>query len=154
MDDLNFILLGVATLATAFGLGPVILKKVRTPTEEVQDSKTTAERDSIAVSTAKELISLSRQDVLSARTEVAVLAEKVTALITRIDTLEERERHQLVRAAVHEAWDDMAFRRLYALDPTISPPPPLLGRTDPPPLNPDAQYHITEVSTEELSEHD
>ncbi len=153
MDNLNVILIAVAALATAFGIGPILLKKIRTPTEEIIDKKTLAEQESIAVATAKELIGMSREDVINARTEVAVLKEQITQVLNRVDVLEERERHQLVRAAVHEAWDDMAFRRLYAIDPTIPPPPPLLGREAAAPIDPDAKYHITEVSTEELNKH-
>lgn len=53
------------------------------------------------------------------------LEERVEGLIGKIQLLEERERHQLVRAAVHEAWDQMAFGILSQMDPNHPPPPPI-----------------------------
>lgn len=52
-------------------------------------------------------------------------AEQLASALERIDLLEERERHMLTRAAVHEAWDQMAFAVLVAQNPSHPPPPPL-----------------------------
>lgn len=46
-------------------------------------------------------------------------------LATRLALVEERERHMLTRAAVHEAWDQMAFAFIVAHNPDFDPPPPL-----------------------------
>lgn len=54
----------------------------------------------------------------------------IRQLTTRISQLEERERHMLTRAAVHEAWDQMAFSMLIAQNPEHPPPPPLTQRKD------------------------
>lgn len=54
--------------------------------------------------------------------------EEVEQLTRRVGVLEERERHMLTRAAVHEAWDQFAFAALVATNPQHPPPPPL---TDP-----------------------
>lgn len=51
--------------------------------------------------------------------------ERINQLEARMTQLEERERHALTRAAVHEAWDQLAFATLVAHNPQHPPPPPL-----------------------------
>lgn len=51
--------------------------------------------------------------------------ERINQLEARMTQLEERERHALTRAAVHEAWDQLAFATLIAHNPQHPPPPPL-----------------------------
>ena len=53
----------------------------------------------------------------------AAAAERETRL--RLDKIEERERHMLTRAAVHEAWDQLAFAFIAGHDASFPPPPPL-----------------------------
>lgn len=62
----------------------------------------------------------------AALTNSSILQEKISQLNSRVDKLEERERHFLTRAAVHEAWDQMAFQVLIQNDPNHPPPPPII----------------------------
>ena len=70
------------------------------------------------VTTLREIIAEVRDD--KARDE-----QRISHLEQRVRKLEERERHMLTRAAVHEAWDQMAFQTLLRGDTTYPPPPPL-----------------------------
>lgn len=62
----------------------------------------------------------------AAAVELALLQAAQKELKDRVGKLEERERHMLTRAAVHEAWDQMAFKILSEIDPFHPEPPPLL----------------------------
>lgn len=62
--------------------------------------------------------------------------QEIDDLRGRIEKLEERERHMLTRAAVHEAWDQLAFQYIVSRDASFPQPPPL--RSAPPEL-PQAQ---------------
>lgn len=59
------------------------------------------------------------------RTSEAKKDERINNLERRMLKLEERERHMLTRAAVHEAWDQLAFQMLIQSNPNHPPPPPL-----------------------------
>lgn len=58
------------------------------------------------------------ESIITLRAELSLVNE-------RLDKVEERERHMLTRAAVHEAWDQMAFKILSEIDPLHPEPPPL-----------------------------
>lgn len=51
---------------------------------------------------------------------------EIKNLTARVSKLEERERHMLTRAAVHEAWDQMAFKIISEMNPQFAEPPPLI----------------------------
>lgn len=69
------------------------------------------------------------RDIISElRTSEAKKDERIDNLERRMVKLEERERHMLSRASVHEAWDQLAFQMLIQQNPQHPPPPPL---TDP-----------------------
>lgn len=70
------------------------------------------------VTTLREIIAEVRDD--KARDE-----ERINQLEGRVRKLEERERHMLTRAAVHEAWDSLTFQAILASNPNHPPPPPL-----------------------------
>lgn len=55
----------------------------------------------------------------------ATVRAQAADLRARVDKLEERERHMLTRAAIHEAWDQIAFAALVRDNPAHPPPPPL-----------------------------
>jgi hypothetical protein len=108
------------------GITATILSKKMSTKKEV------AEAESIAVRTSKEVIELVRDDLLMKVEDNSQLRERNAHLEAtqnelgrRIDKLEERERHMLVRAATHEAWDQMAFAKLSAMDGSFPEPPPL-----------------------------
>lgn len=70
------------------------------------------------VTTLREIIAEVRDD--KARDE-----ERINQLESRVRKLEERERHMLTRAAVHEAWDALTFQAMLSHNPQHPPPPPL-----------------------------
>lgn len=51
--------------------------------------------------------------------------ERLDSMEQRLVKLEERERHALTRAAVHEAWDQLSYNVLLQHVPNHPPPPPL-----------------------------
>lgn len=59
-------------------------------------------------------------------TEVAEVKADLKQVNMRLDKVEERERHMLTRAGVHEAWDQMALAFIVKHDPDFQQPPPLL----------------------------
>lgn len=73
---------------------------------------------------AKDIDNL-RDIIAELRTSEAGKNERINNLERRMIKLEERERHMLSRASVHEAWDQMAFQMLIAQNPAHPPPPPL-----------------------------
>lgn len=104
----------IGIIVALFGVlkvGEILLKKVSSKVEN-------ATADSIAVETALNLVQ-------QYAAEGALKDERVQLLEQRVDKLEERERHMLTRAAVHEAWDQMAFNMLITHYPQHPPPPPL-----------------------------
>lgn len=66
-----------------------------------------------------------RSIIAELRESEARKAERIDNLERRMLLLEERERHALTRAAVHESWDVLTFSKLFEQDPTYPPPPPL-----------------------------
>lgn len=66
-----------------------------------------------------------RQIITEVRASEALKSQELEQIKGRLDRLEERERHMLTRAAVHEAWDQMAFAALLSHNPAHPPPPPL-----------------------------
>lgn len=129
------------------GVGAVAVKMLSRPVDTATAEKTHAEArltDITASSAEVETIRGVLKDVRDAQTaqvtehaahvaeirteHAAQLAEfrtEMAGLKGRVSTLEERERHMLIRAAVHEAWDQMAFAALVAQNPQHPPPPPL-----------------------------
>jgi hypothetical protein len=69
-----------------------------------------------------------REVLQEVRADGAAKDERIDQLVERVDKLEDRERHMLTRAAVHEAWDQLAFQALVAHNPHHPPPPPLVIR--------------------------
>lgn len=66
-----------------------------------------------------------RDIIAEVRTSEAQKVQRIDNLERRMALLEDRERHMLTRAAVHEAWDQMAFALLAQHNPDHPPPPPL-----------------------------
>lgn len=76
--------------------------------------------------TAKQTDVQTLRDIIAeVRADKAADDQRIAHLEERVRKLEERERHMLTRAAVHEAWDQMAFQTLLRGDTTYPPPPPL-----------------------------
>lgn len=122
----------VAAILTAVGFGGVIVKflnrGVDAATAEkmhAETRKAVQETASNEVDTIRSVLAEVRIAELQKTNEISELKSDMHTLRDRLDKLEERERHSLTRAAVHEAWDQMAFAALLALNPRHPPPPPL-----------------------------
>lgn len=108
----------IMALGGLFKLGDVTLTWVK---NKFPSEREKADTDAVAVSTLEKVL-------------VNVLAQggekdsKLKELEARINKLEERERHMLTRAAIHEAWDQMAFQMLLSINHEHPPPPPLFDR--------------------------
>lgn len=59
------------------------------------------------------------------RTDKAEQAERIKNIEQRLTQVEDRERHMLTRAAVHEAWDQLAIAFILTHDQNFPKPPPL-----------------------------
>lgn len=66
-----------------------------------------------------------RAIIQEVRASEARKTDRIDALEARLEKLEERERHMLTRAAVHEAWDQLAFAFIATRDANFPHPPPL-----------------------------
>lgn len=110
-QDIENWILNIIVLGTIFKLGDVLLKKINSRRENVDSDK-------IAVGTMNEVL----QTVVLENTRKEM---QLKSLEIRVQKLEERERHMLTRAAVHEAWDQMAFSILLSYNAEHPPPPPL-----------------------------
>lgn len=86
---------------------------------------TGAQADESSANAKKTDVETLRQIIAEVRSSEAAKAARIDSLELRIDKLEERERHALTRAAVHEAWDQLAFQALLATNQAYPPPPPL-----------------------------
>lgn len=104
----------LATLAAGLGFGAIAVKWL--------------DRDVTAATARKTDIDNLRSIIDEVSANATRHATRADALEARVGVLEERERHMLTRAAVHEAWDQFAFAALVANNPQHPPPPPL---TDP-----------------------
>jgi hypothetical protein len=98
-----------------------------------------AETEKIATDSARDQVELMRQVAQEMRvgyeqkieefgSERGEQRSEISHLKSRVAKLEERERHMLTRAAVHEAWDQMAFKIISQHNPEHPAPPPLLHK--------------------------
>lgn len=120
-DDWTRLLVALAAFLGGGGLTTLIVKRNSPQVDGATAKKIAQEAVSGEVETLLMVIAELRQSEASK-------AVRIDALEERIDKLEERERHMLTRAAVHEAWDQMAFQMLLLQNPQHPPPPPLTPR--------------------------
>lgn len=132
----------VLTIAAAIlgsaGISAVVVKYLDRRVTEATEIRIRAEARQIATKTATDAATAEtgvlRQVIEDLRTEVARHRAAREDVERRLDKLEERERHSLTRAAVHQAWDDLAFAFILRHDASFHPPPPLappaLGNRD------------------------
>lgn len=105
------------------GVSAVLVKRLNKPV----DAASAAEKEATARKTDVDNL---RAIIAEVRESEARKAARIDALEQRLERLEERERHALTRAAVHEAWDQLAFQRIVMGDAHFPPPPPLTGPTE------------------------
>lgn len=96
---------------------------------DASTEKTRADTRVSEFSAAQAEVGMLREIIDEVRTSEQIKAQRIDNLERRMALLEERERHMLTRAAVHEAWDQMAFAMLSQVNPQHPPPPPL-GEND------------------------
>lgn len=126
---------GLLALLGSAGIGSIITKALNRNVDTATAQKLHAETRQAAVNTAASEVETIRAVMTELRgseqskiSEIAELRADMTLMKSRVEKLEERERHMLTRAAVHEAWDQMAFSLLLATHPNHPPPPPIVPR--------------------------
>lgn len=92
--------------------------------------KIKAETRATDIAAAQAEVTLLREIIGEVRDSEAKKAQRIDNLEHRMALLEDRERHMLTRAAVHEAWDQMAFALLAQVNPDHPPPPPLTNHDE------------------------
>ena len=118
------------TVLGSAGISAVLVKLLNRRVDNATAEKIRAEAREVATTAAAAEMDILRQVIADLRA-----SERETRL--RLDKLEERERHMLTRAAVHEAWDQLAFGFIAGHDASFPPPPPL-RHAPRPPLGPSA----------------
>lgn len=123
---------GMALLGSA-GMGGLLVKVLNRPVDTATAEKLHEETRASAKSSAATEVETIRAVMAELRAseqqktgEIAELKADMKMMMARVGKLEERERHMLTRAAVHEAWDQMAFAALIAMNPNHPPPPPIV----------------------------
>ena len=111
------------------GVGGILVKAMSKPVDDATAAKINAEAKQTAQVTASSEVDTLREIIAEVRSSEARKSERIDSLEARLEKLEERERHALTRAAVHEAWDQLAFNFIAAQDRKFPPPPPLAYRS-------------------------
>lgn len=122
MDWLVVLVVGMLGGGT---VGAVAVKWLNRDVDTADAALKRSQANKTDVENLRDIIAEVRESERLKDQRIAVQDEKIDALIGRVDKLEERERHMLTRAAVHEAWDQMAFATLLTMHPGYQPPPPL-----------------------------
>ena len=121
----------VAIIAAVFGGGAggaVIVKYLNRGVDDASAEKLKAEAREAAQRTAAGEVDTLREIIAEVRSSEAQKSARIDSLEQRLEKLEERERHALTRAAVHEAWDQLALNFIVNHDQNFPPPPPLSYR--------------------------
>lgn len=120
----------IAALALAMSLGPILLKRFQSKKEDAETDETTANKESISVKTATEVVMLVRKtmaeqerELVESKNELSELQDAYRSLSSRVRQLEENERVNLIWFAEHRSWSDQAYKRLVKVDPDFPPPP-------------------------------
>ena len=82
-------------------------------------------RDNDSANADQTRVQTLRDIITEVRSSEARKDQRIDELERRMTLLEERERHMLTRAAVHEAWDALAFQHISQGGVAFPPPPPL-----------------------------
>lgn len=115
----------ILTALCSAGFGAVLVKLLNRGVDVATAAKIGADARKVAVESAATEVQTLRGVLEEFRVSDARKTAIVEQLEHRIDKLEERERHMLTRAAVHEAWDQLAFGFIVSRDANFPPPPPL-----------------------------
>lgn len=142
------------TIAAALGLGKLLEllagkllnRKIDDASEDklkVETAKVEAETARTEVETIREVLNEVREHSATKDKRIDKLESDVDYLRTAVVELQDRERHQLTRAAAHEAWDQMSFALLVKHFPDHPAPPPLTPAQDDMHALPDALPYTT-----------
>lgn len=115
----------IAALFGGGGVGAVLVKHMSKPVDDATAHKIKAEAKATAQETAGREVQILRDIIAEVRLSEAKKQERLDSMEQRLVKLEERERHALTRAAVHEAWDQLSYNVLLQHVPNHPPPPPL-----------------------------
>lgn len=118
----------VLTAVAGIGVGAIVVKLLNRGVDLATAAKIRVEARKVAVESAQTEVQIVRGLLDEFRLADARKSAVIEQLKERLDKLEERERHMLTRAAVHEAWDQMALAFIVSHDASFPPPPPLTGR--------------------------
>jgi len=128
----DFIITIILSLFGGGTFGVIVNKWQNRKVDEGAAEKLKAEAKRLAAEAAKTEIENARAVIQEYRqmydnrtAELSVVNAKLELVNDRLDKVEERERHALTRAAVHEAWDQFAYDFMRRHDKDVQPPPPL-----------------------------
>lgn len=133
----------IALVVAVFGggtVGTIVTKRLSKPVDDATAEKIKAEAKEAAARAATGDINNLRAIIAEVRESEAKKTARIDSLEQRLEKLEERERHALTRAAVHEAWDQLALNFIVNHDQNFPPPPPLNERRELPPGTPPSSH--------------
>jgi hypothetical protein len=130
MGELSAVEVMLAIL-TVLGVGKLIelavIKFLNRKIDTVASQKATAETAKTEVETVRQVLEEVKAHSATKDLRIDKLESDLSRVEIRMEKMEERERHALTRAAVHEAWDQMSFQLLLQHFPDHPAPPPLIG---------------------------
>ncbi len=131
-------LLGILAILVGSGgiggaVGVIVVKRMNRRVDEAAAVAAEATAEATRAGGRKDDLETLRGIIAEVRASESKKAAQIESLESRVEKLEERERHMLTRAAVHEAWDQLAFQALIVQNPSHPPPPPLITREVLPP---------------------
>lgn len=118
----------LAVIVALFGggaFGAIVVKYLNRGVDDATAEKLRADVKEAAQRTAASEVDTLREIIAEVRASEAQKTARIDSLEQRLEKLEERERHALTRAAVHESWDALAFQFILQHDSSFTPPPPL-----------------------------
>lgn len=122
----------IAIIGSVFGGAKLVDRAVTRKTDtaitekiKAETSKTRAETAVAEVEAVREVLAEVRFENASKETRLGLLEVARDRVLERLALLEERERDQLVRTAVHESWDHMTYQLMLVHHPDHPTPPPL-----------------------------
>lgn len=130
MPSSETILSFAAVLGIAKIIELVVTKRFSRQVDRATERQVKVEADATEVETIRGILKEVRDHSATKDKRIDKLEDDVSFLRQAVVELQDRERHQLVRAAAHEAWDQMSFALLVKEHPNHPAPPPLTPSKD------------------------
>jgi hypothetical protein len=144
-ETVSFIEL-ILLIAATLGVGKVVElsvgKFLNRKIDVVAEDKARADIAKTEVDTIRAVLEEVKEHSATKDKRIDKLETDYALVIQRVFKLEERERHQLTRAAAHESWDQMSFALLSKHFPEHPPPPPLTPAYDDTHVDPSALPYV------------